>query len=119
MFKPERLEKWRKMRKFTQEDLAKKINMTKAAISNYENGHSLPSGDTLAALADALDIDTDYLLDRTKTPRHKYANEDYYIKDLELTDQQLVEKYNLKVDGETLTPEEAKAFIAFVRSIRS
>ncbi|WP_342422934.1 helix-turn-helix transcriptional regulator [Paenibacillus sp. FSL E2-0178] len=70
MFKPERLEKWRRIRKLTQEELATKINMTKAAVSNYENGHSSPSGDTLAALADVLDIDTDYLLDRTDTPRH-------------------------------------------------
>lgn len=69
MFQGERIVIWRKKKKMTQEELAAKVNVTKAAISNYENGHSTPSNDTLVALADALDIDTDYLLGRTDSPR--------------------------------------------------
>ncbi|RAU92483.1 helix-turn-helix domain-containing protein [Paenibacillus sp. YN15] len=68
MFQPDRLVKWRKKRKLTQDDLAEKISLTKAAISNYENGHSAPSHDTLTLIADVLDISTDYLLGRTDDP---------------------------------------------------
>lgn len=74
MFRGERVALWRKKKKLTQEELAIKINLTKAAVSNYENGHSTPSNETLVALADALDVDTDYLLGRTNQPRSK--NED-------------------------------------------
>lgn len=64
MFNGDRVTLWRKKKKLTQEELALKVNLTKAAISNYENGHSAPSNETLVALADALDVDTDYLLGR-------------------------------------------------------
>lgn len=69
MFQGERVAFWRKKKRMTQEELAFKVNLTKAAISNYENGHSTPSNETLVAIADVLDLDTDYLLGRTDKPR--------------------------------------------------
>jgi transcriptional regulator with XRE-family HTH domain len=68
-FQGDRVALWRKKRRLTQEALANKINLTKAAVSNYENGHSTPSDETLVAIADVLDVDTDYLLGRTNQPR--------------------------------------------------
>lgn len=65
MFRADRLVEWRKKKKWTQEQLATQVNITKAGISNYENGHSSPPHDTLVALADTLGITTDYLLGRT------------------------------------------------------
>ncbi|MCM3292362.1 helix-turn-helix domain-containing protein [Paenibacillus sp. MER 180] len=65
MFRSDRLVKWRKRKKLTQEQLAIKVNITKASISNYENGHSAPPHETLVALADFFGITTDYLLGRT------------------------------------------------------
>lgn len=58
----ERLRLKRKERKLTQEELAQKVNTTKATISNYENGYSSPSNDMLVDLAKALNTTTDYLL---------------------------------------------------------
>jgi transcriptional regulator with XRE-family HTH domain len=58
------LKKAREQRKLTQEDLARKVNVTKGTISNYENGHSTPSNDMLNTLADVLNTTTDYLLGR-------------------------------------------------------
>lgn len=69
VFQGERVAFWRKKKRMTQEELAFKVNLTKAAISNYENGHSTPSNETLVAIADVLDLDTDYLLGRTDKPR--------------------------------------------------
>lgn len=62
---PTRLKTIRKLRGYSQEELAEKINTTKSTISNYENGHSSPSTDTLIRLADVLNTTTDYLLGRT------------------------------------------------------
>lgn len=59
-----RLKSSRKRKRLTQEELAKRVNTTKATISNYENGHSTPSNDMLLLLADVLETSTDYLLGR-------------------------------------------------------
>lgn len=76
----QRLKAARKIAKLTQEGLAKRVNTTKATISNYENGHSTPSNDMLSALADALYVSTDYLLGRTDNPdssNNKKDSKDY------------------------------------------
>ncbi|ANU28414.1 helix-turn-helix domain-containing protein [Planococcus versutus] len=71
----QRLKSARKSLKLTQEGLAKKVNTTKATISNYENGHSTPSNDMLSALADALNVSTDYLLGREEKKSPSWGDE--------------------------------------------
>lgn len=68
---PQRLKYIRKLRRYTQEELAKKVNTTKGTISNYENGYSTPSNEMLTLLADALDTTTDFLLGRSDNPNSK------------------------------------------------
>ena len=48
----------------TQDDFAKKINITKAAISNYENGRRLPDYETLELIADYFNVILDFLMGR-------------------------------------------------------
>lgn len=64
----QRLKNARNRIKLTQEELATKVNTTKATISNYENGYSSPSNDMLILLSDVLNVSTDYLLGRSNTP---------------------------------------------------
>ncbi|RJE84281.1 XRE family transcriptional regulator [Paenibacillus sp. 1011MAR3C5] len=71
MFRADRLTERRKHHKLTQEQLAHKVNLTKAAISNYEQGRSAPPHETLAALVDALHTNADYLLDLSDNPDPK------------------------------------------------
>ncbi|MDQ6420205.1 helix-turn-helix transcriptional regulator [Paenibacillus sp. LHD-117] len=73
MFRADRLAERRKQHKLTQEQLAFKVNLTKAAISNYEKGRSAPPHETLAALVDALQTNADYLLDLSDYPDSNYA----------------------------------------------
>ena len=61
-----RLKIARNNKKLTQDGLAKKVNTTKATISNYENDHSSPSNDMLVLLSDTLDVTTDYLLGKNE-----------------------------------------------------
>ena len=62
---PARLREVRKKRKMTQEQLGKRVDVTKVSISCYENGSRTPDIDTLEKIADALDVSVDYLLGRT------------------------------------------------------
>lgn len=65
----QRLKIARKAKKFTQDDLAKRIQTTKSTISNYENGYSTPSNDMLIVLARTLECSADYLLGIEKAPK--------------------------------------------------
>ncbi|BAD74778.1 transcriptional regulator [Geobacillus kaustophilus HTA426] len=64
----DRLRKLRQEKKLTQEELGKKINVTKVSISGYENGNRTPDTETLQKLADFFNVTTDYLLGRTDHP---------------------------------------------------
>jgi transcriptional regulator with XRE-family HTH domain len=59
----ERLRLLRIQKGLSQTELAKRINMHNTHISRYERGESLPSSQALKALADCLDVSTDYLYD--------------------------------------------------------
>lgn len=52
----------RKERKMTQDDLAKRLNCSKQAISNYENNRRNPDYETLEALADIFNVPIGFLV---------------------------------------------------------
>ena len=47
---------------WSQVDLAKKLNVTKQSVSNWENDNIQPSIEMLIAIANAVSVSTDYLL---------------------------------------------------------
>ena len=47
---------------YSQIDIAKKLNMSKMAISHWENGNSEPSIEQLKILAKLFDVSVDYLI---------------------------------------------------------
>lgn len=49
----------------TQEELAKKLGISKSAISMYENGNREPDFETLESIADFFNVDMNYLLGNT------------------------------------------------------
>ena len=64
----------------TQEDLAKKLRVSKGAIGNYETGRRVPDMETLNAIADIFNVDMDYLTGRT-TETPEYTLEEQWIID--------------------------------------
>ncbi|UOG32687.1 helix-turn-helix domain-containing protein [Leptospira noguchii] len=60
---PERLRQLRVMKKMSQEELGQLTDLNYNHIGRYERGDSRPSADKLKALAEALGVTTDYLLD--------------------------------------------------------
>ena len=58
----ERIRKLRQERNWSQVDLAKKLNVTKQSVSNWENDNIQPSIEMLVKLAREFSVSTDYIL---------------------------------------------------------
>lgn len=58
----ERLKELRINKKNSQEEIGKVLGVTKATISNWENGKGCPVGDELKKLAKHFGVSVDYLL---------------------------------------------------------
>ncbi len=63
-----RLKELRINKKLTQEELGRKIHVSKVSISGYESGNRTPDTETLQRIADYFGVTTDYLLGRTEHP---------------------------------------------------
>ena len=61
----ERIHELRMRQGYTQVSLAKKLGVSKQAVSNWENGNIQPSIDMLIRIADLFSVTTDYLLGRS------------------------------------------------------
>ena len=60
-----RLKNLRNEFNLTGEELGKKFNVTKVAISNWESDRRFPDQETLLKIADFFDVSIDYLLGRS------------------------------------------------------
>ncbi|SDN32689.1 DNA-binding transcriptional regulator, XRE-family HTH domain [Paenibacillus sp. yr247] len=104
----------------TQEDLANKLGISRAALSHYETSRREPDYDTINKIASFFRVSIDYLLGRTNQPDSNLDQEiREFVDNLELSDEKILEKFALTVDGKKLSSEEARRFIAFVRAERS
>ncbi len=65
---PTILKNCRQDKNLNQTELARKTSLQPSAISHFESGSRKPSFDNLIKLANALEVTTDYLLDRGAFP---------------------------------------------------
>lgn len=131
----------------SQRKLAEKTGISSATISRIESEIQKPEFETLKILAEYLetttlvelmvrcgywgeedlledhDLSSQYLVVKSQK-KHKEntsssdRNEDDFISKINLSDDDLLKQFDLKIDGESLTEEEAKGIIAYVRSLR-
>lgn len=117
---PSRLKKLRLEHKMTQEQLGKRINVTKVSISGYENGNRTPDLETLQKIADCFDVTTDYLLGRVDHPN---KTENINEESLEVTDDDLT--YALKalkegrgrINGEKIPDEKQEVILDILEGV--
>ena len=110
----------RDQRGLTQEELATSLGISRAALSHYEKNRREPDTETLSKVADLFQVSLDYLAGRTTQLTTTLDNDVRQFSDeLELSNNELFEKFALTIDGRKLTPAEAKRFIAFVRAERN
>ena len=110
----------RTSRHYTQDELSSLLGISRAALSHYEKGRREPDYETLIKIADLFKVSLDYIMARTDDPTvHLDEASRKFTDGLELSDESLIEKFELTIDGRKLTPEESKRFIAFVRAERA
>ena len=63
-----RLKQLRQKNKWTQQELAKKIQVTKETLYRYEKNQLPPSYDSVVRLAELFDVSIDYLMGWTDQP---------------------------------------------------
>lgn len=79
-----RIRKLREDLKLTGCEFGKKLDVTKTAVSNWENGNRTPDIDTINKIADFCDVSADYLLGRTDNPNYSLLKSNYKGKEIEL-----------------------------------
>ncbi|MGU3473436.1 helix-turn-helix domain-containing protein [Paenibacillus sp. D51F] len=115
-----RIARLREERGWTQEQTSVTLGISRAALSHYEKNRREPDTDTLAKFADLYRVSIDYLVGRTDNPAGVLdAGVGEFVSSLELSDQEMLEKFAFSIDGRKLTAEEAKRFIAFIRAERA
>lgn len=82
----------RKQLQLSQEQLAQMIGTNQKQISRYENDQNDPTADVVAALANALDTTTDWLLGLTDNPERPMRGET----DLNDDERELLKLYRSK-----------------------
>lgn len=111
-----RLKRLRKDKKLTQEQLGRKINVTKVSISGYENGNRSPDTETLQKIADFFDVTTDYLLGRSDNPVLTAKDEKDIAKKLENILNSMDSDTALAFDGEPMDEETKELVKAAIKS---
>ncbi|MNP14368.1 HTH-type transcriptional regulator ImmR [compost metagenome] len=115
-----RIAELREAKGWTQDELSRSIGITRASLSHYEKNRRKPDFEILTKLADIFGVSIDYLIGRTN---HSDLVMDEgvreFVDQLELADDKILERFNLTIDGRSLSEDEAKRFIAFVRMERT
>ena len=63
-----KLKELRVSRKLSQQDIAKELNITQAAVAQYESGRSIPSAEILLWYADKFEVSLDFIYGRQESP---------------------------------------------------
>ena len=99
-----RLKKLRIDSGYTQEQLAKKLGITKSRLGMYEIGQRNPDVETLELIADFFNVDMNYLLGKSSTTTKIQLNDTSVIVnnvELDATKKALLQNYeNLNFEGQ-------------------
>lgn len=100
----------REKRGYTQEVAAKKLGIPRSTYSNYELGKREPDLKTIKEIAEFYSVNITDLAE---------VNNEFEV-DINISSvDDIIEKYNLMVDGKPMTRDEAKSFLSFLRMNRS
>lgn len=109
-----RLRQLRLENNMTQEDLSKKLNVSRATVGRYETDERFPDKDILKNIADTFNVSIDYLLERTNLRNHDFiSKESFYelyddVNDYRVIEDEIKNKLVLEniISEEDLIPKE-------------
>jgi transcriptional regulator with XRE-family HTH domain len=93
---------------WTQEYLAKQLNVAVSTVSGYENGSRKPDIETLTRIAELFGVSIDFLVGRPYTKRS-----------LDLADSELWGDVELELDNQPLSQEDKQYLLAIIREKRN
>ena len=110
-----RIRDLRKQHGYSQEQLARKLHLTQGAVSQWENGLTVPAADQLAALADIFGISVDEIMGRkAETPESEIHDEAWAIRERLRRDP----SYRLLFDAaDAATPEHLRAAAVMLKAL--
>lgn len=108
----ERLTKLRKRKKWSLQYIADQLGIAKSTYAGYESGYRQPSLEAIVKLANLLDTSVDYLFGRIDDPLFEPSQT------IELTDLEASGPVRLSIDRKSLTEDEIKQLIAFIKTKR-
>ncbi|WP_332633929.1 helix-turn-helix domain-containing protein [Halalkalibacter flavus] len=113
-----RLKRLRKQNNLTQQEVGDKIQVSKVAVSGYENGIRTPEISTLKKIADLFETTIDYLVGYSDIPEKSsdYINPTttHYLSDIGI----LEGKYKIIIDDKEVDEELIKEAIDYIRAKR-
>lgn len=116
-----KIKRYRKLNKWTQEQLGEKLGESSQVISNWEREYSSPNKENIHNLASVLNISSDYLLGLTDDPTPiTETNEEDKIIDLKMRLNQYREAVRagkkVPYDGGYLTENQINKIEKFIES---
>lgn len=86
-----RIKEIRKAKGLSQKKLAKKLEVARNTVGNWEKEVCMPSIDNIIAIADVLEISLDELVGRVNQPKKEAVPEKKYVEKLVEVEEKLVE----------------------------
>ncbi|MDM5191713.1 helix-turn-helix transcriptional regulator [Bacillus hominis] len=112
-----KIKELRKKNGDTLKSLAQKLNYDYSNLSKIERGIYTPSLTLLKRIANIYDVDMWYLLsDEDEEKKEKDENE--FLQDLDMDLKELSIKYNITLDGKSITEDEMEFIIHIIRQLR-
>lgn len=87
-----RISALRRERKWSQAELAEKLQVSPSALGMYEQGRREPSMETLVKLSKELGVTTDYLLTGASHPKEEEALNEMLLNRIRSADQRLEQR---------------------------
>ncbi|WP_050182695.1 helix-turn-helix domain-containing protein [Domibacillus robiginosus] len=112
-----RLMALRKERNWSLQYVSDQLGMAKSTYAGYESGYRRPSLEAITAMADLFHTSVDYILGRVDEPG-AYADQSNRQDEKTTVDLNNLESCMLSVDGQALSEEEIRQFIAFIKAKR-
>ncbi|CDN44007.1 helix-turn-helix domain-containing protein [Paenibacillus sp. P22] len=112
-----RIKSLRKKRGLSQEALAQIVGLTRSSLTAYEIDRTTPPSEVLTKLSKTLGTSSDYLLGLTDSSMPSEA-EVRFVNSLDLDNDELLQKFDLKVDGQVIPPEHLELAIGLLRSLQ-
>jgi transcriptional regulator with XRE-family HTH domain len=105
-----RLTRFRKEKKLTQEALAKIVGVSRPTMVNYENGKRKPDYEILQRIADALDVSIDMLLGREENEVMNKMKNDVPL-------DEIAKEHEISWKGQIMNQEEKEQMLLFVDTL--